>query len=108
MIECGECTKEMSSEAVACPHCGHPAKKSGGRHPFIRRWLFRLAMVLFILVVGNALHKPFHNTFDKLVSSLPTALQEPTRKFADGCFHFVFSHTPQEKDPSESNHEHGH
>ena len=107
MIECGECTKEMSSKAVACPHCGHPAPKPRRRHPFFR-WLFRLAMVLFILAVGNAIHLPFHNTLDRVVSFLPNSLQRPTQAFVDRGFHIVFSHTPRKKDPSESNHEGGH
>ncbi len=105
MIECEECTKEMSSKAVACPHCGHPSKESEGRHPFIRRWLFRLFIATCTFSV---LHQPFHNALDKLVQFLPTELREPTETFVDGCFHKVFSDKREQKDPSESNHEGGH
>ncbi len=26
LIQCPECTKEISSEALSCPHCGYPVK----------------------------------------------------------------------------------
>ena len=94
MIECEKCTKEMSSKAVACPHCGHPAKESGGRHPFIRRWLFPLVIALCIFSV---LHQPFHNALDKLVHLLPTEWREPTENFVDRCFHKVFADPKDER-----------
>ncbi len=103
MIRCQECTKEISSNAVACPHCGCPHKKA--ERKFIRRWLFPLIVGLCTFSV---LHQPFHNGLDKLVHLLPTAWQEPTEIFVDGCFHVVFSHTREQKDSSESNHEGGH
>ena len=28
LIKCPECGKEISSEAVSCPHCGYPIKKN--------------------------------------------------------------------------------
>lgn len=68
MIKCRECENDISGRAVVCPHCGCPSKKLGGHNPFVR-WLFRLAIVLCILVVGNALHKPFHNALKVLVPS---------------------------------------
>lgn len=27
LIECPECRREISSEAISCPHCGYPLKK---------------------------------------------------------------------------------
>lgn len=31
LIECAECKKDMSSEAIACPHCGMPNARAGNR-----------------------------------------------------------------------------
>lgn len=31
--ECDECGGQLSSEADACPHCGHPSPSSGEGHP---------------------------------------------------------------------------
>ena len=46
MVACGECKGSMSSEAVACPACGHPAppKPTHGRAVF--------SVVALLLVVG--------------------------------------------------------
>ena len=31
LTPCPECTQQMSAEADACPHCGHPNKKIAAR-----------------------------------------------------------------------------
>ena len=93
MIKCQECTEEMSSKAVACPHCGHPSKKPGERNLFTR-WLFRIGMVLCFLVVGNWLHKPFHAALEQL---LPSQYHDPVDKF----FHVVFAQTAKEREAPE-------
>ena len=80
MIKCRECTKGMSSEAAACPHCGHPSKTSQRRHPFVR-WLFRLALVPIVLVLGNNIHEPFHEFLKKY---------RLNNCAVDYVFHFVF------------------
>ena len=83
MIECRECEKDMSSDAAACPHCGHPSKRRQRRHPFFR-WLFRLALVPIVLVLGNNLHEPFHEFLKTYGGSLAD------NEAVDALFHFVF------------------
>ncbi len=31
IVLCKECTREISSEAVFCPHCGYPLKNSNAQ-----------------------------------------------------------------------------
>ena len=93
MIECEKCKKEMSSKAVACPHCGHPAKESGGRHPFIRRWL---VPPVIALCTFSVLHQPFHSALGQIVPLLPNGLQEPVENLMDKFFHKVFA-DPKDK-----------
>lgn len=93
MIKCQECTEEMSSKAVVCPHCGHPSKQLGERNLFTR-WLFRIAMVLCFLVIGNWLHKPFHDTLEEFVPS-------QYHDHVDNCFHIVFAHTAKDREARE-------
>lgn len=38
LTNCSECGRSVSSEATACPHCGHPLKKEKGKSaPFVSR-----------------------------------------------------------------------
>lgn len=86
MIKCRECTKEMSSNAVACPHCGCPPKKAGKQ--FIRRWLFPLIVGLCTFSV---LHAPFHYALDRLANFLPENTKIDVKDSMHEFFHHVFS-----------------
>src|SRR4051812_25355947 len=33
LIKCPDCCKDVSTKAVACPHCGHPVKTPGQIDP---------------------------------------------------------------------------
>ncbi len=33
LIKCPECEKDVSTEAVTCPHCGYPLKKDETNEP---------------------------------------------------------------------------
>lgn len=52
---CPECEKEVSSEAAACPHCGHPLKKQ--KKALVSRpaglVLQLVAVVLFIVAFSK-------------------------------------------------------
>ncbi|HRH16788.1 MAG TPA: zinc ribbon domain-containing protein [Aquabacterium sp.] len=63
IIQCRECGKDVSSEAVVCPHCGvqlklndfQKAKQSGGN--FIK-WVFGIIGALFFIGLINYLSTP--------------------------------------------------
>jgi len=33
LIDCPECSKQISDQAAACPHCGHPIKSDDPEEP---------------------------------------------------------------------------
>ena len=51
LVKCQECGKDVSSEAVACPHCGYALI-----HPNVKRapvgWGFRILLGVFVLLIG--------------------------------------------------------
>lgn len=64
LIKCKECGKDVSSNAVACPHCGNPLKsedelieeglKGGGKLLLIGTGIFLLlAAILVFLITQN-------------------------------------------------------
>jgi uncharacterized paraquat-inducible protein A len=54
LIKCPECGTEVSSEAAACPKCGHPlrAKPSGGINMKDPVHVIGVVLVIIILLVG--------------------------------------------------------
>jgi hypothetical protein len=47
LVKCHECNKEISSEAVACPHCGAKPKKGMGRGSILVIGLFTIFVAKF-------------------------------------------------------------
>jgi len=47
LVECGLCQGKISSEAISCPHCGHPIKTPA--------WGDLFVIVLKVLVIVAAL-----------------------------------------------------
>ncbi len=45
LINCPECEREVSDQAVACPHCGHPIRGAYGYEYRSERELFGLPLV---------------------------------------------------------------
>ena len=65
MIECPECKKEISSEAISCPHCGYPLRPTkieikstynGGLG--VVTFIFAILTVLMIFTGGISLILP--------------------------------------------------
>jgi hypothetical protein len=67
LINCGECSKEISDKAVACPHCGAPrevttpaatskkaAVKKNSSNSFLNVILIILGIVLFMSILGGS------------------------------------------------------
>nr|CUV23522.1 conserved protein of unknown function [Ralstonia solanacearum]CUV35873.1 conserved protein of unknown function [Ralstonia solanacearum] len=64
LVQCGECGREVSDRAVACPACGNPAAREGrSGMPFV----WKLALVVGVLFAfgfllgiagNNALNSP--------------------------------------------------
>ena len=54
LIECPECGSEVSSEAAACPKCGHPlrAKPSGGINMKDPVHAIGVILLVIILLIG--------------------------------------------------------
>lgn len=54
LIQCPECGTEVSSEAAACPKCGHPlrAKPSGGINAKDPVHVIGIVLVIIILLIG--------------------------------------------------------
>jgi hypothetical protein len=48
---CPNCGKELSDQAVACPHCGHPLKSAPAARGVSAR--SRLAALLFCVFLGG-------------------------------------------------------
>jgi len=46
IIKCSECDKDVSTEAVACPHCGAKQSKAAGSNG----WVTALSVVAFLVV----------------------------------------------------------
>lgn len=53
LINCPECEREVSDQALACPHCGHPIRGGYGYEYRSERELFGLPLVH--IVSGNRL-----------------------------------------------------
>src|SRR5512146_1127790 len=51
LINCPECEREVSDQAVACPHCGYPIRGAYGYEYRSERQLFGLPLVH--IVSGN-------------------------------------------------------
>ena len=52
LVKCPECGTDVSSEAAACPKCGHPlqAKPAGGVNPKDPVHLIGIILVAIILI----------------------------------------------------------
>lgn len=48
LVKCGECGGQMSTTAVACPHCGHRVQTEGERKN-IRLTFFLLAILFTVM-----------------------------------------------------------
>lgn len=57
LVECGECRKEISSEAASCPQCGHPQEKVLAQERTARRGRTQgmgCLIILLALLLGTA------------------------------------------------------
>lgn len=64
LINCNECSKEISSEAKACPHYGAPVPKEGVGW-FAKLILFVVALFVGMLVLGALLPHKEQDSYDR-------------------------------------------
>ncbi|MGA7722732.1 MAG: hypothetical protein WCA84_16305 [Ignavibacteriaceae bacterium] len=51
LIKCKECQKEISNEAVSCPHCGVQVNKSPGMKLITKlSWIGLVGMVIWWII----------------------------------------------------------
>jgi len=55
LVTCSDCGKEVSTSAVACPHCGKPAVRKRPAH----RWWYGLVAPLALLVVAILVYQAY-------------------------------------------------
>lgn len=61
IINCEECSKEMSDSASVCPHCGHTNKKSVG-------FILGFGIFLFPIIFSWFTLRKGHSTLSRIVS----------------------------------------
>ena len=66
LIKCGECGKEISSNAKTCPNCGNPVK-TGEFHKELST-AKKIAIVIIILIVVFIISIPIYNNYMNKVS----------------------------------------
>lgn len=70
LIQCEECSKEISDKAKVCPHCGVNLSKSEG-FAFKYRWFIYVAVILFLIwrfgLQGNETKS---DTLDTVINSV--------------------------------------
>jgi len=52
LIKCPSCDKEISSEAVSCPSCGHPIKPQKQKSTSVFGVVLKVIIALFIIGIG--------------------------------------------------------
>jgi hypothetical protein len=52
LIHCPECQKEISDQASACPHCGHPMKRPTTIEATGKKWKATQLLSALLVIVG--------------------------------------------------------
>jgi hypothetical protein len=86
LIKCPECNKEISSDAISCPTCGYPLKKTGAA-PFPRPthrtnkrfWLWSI-IALIVIIIGFKVAQEIKNNSRQNSKSESAIKEEVTLK----------------------------
>ena len=46
LVQCRECGREISDQAIACPQCGHPQRRAAPMSPLVKLVLGALVLIL--------------------------------------------------------------
>jgi hypothetical protein len=58
LVDCPECSKQISTAASSCPHCGHPLRKANPEPQFIawrKRLLTRYRVLAAVIILVGLL-----------------------------------------------------
>jgi hypothetical protein len=83
LIPCSECGKEISTDSIACPHCGKPKPgkpKTGkkGKYGCLTLFLFFMAFSMVVNVIRSVVEKPEMSEAEKRLK-VRESLEPPTK-----------------------------
>ena len=76
LVECTECKKEISDQAVSCIHCGAPLKPKKKEITNTSIWI-RISQVYILIALIRAILKPHRDGFEGFFYSLGRYIGEP-------------------------------